>query len=72
MSAKGGRQFGAAETLGVGAVAGHLLISGAVTAAGQTADETMGGTVEADARRTAKNITEKLKPFFERQGWLTD
>jgi hypothetical protein len=72
VSAKGGRTPGAAETLGVGALAGHLIISGAMTVASQTADETLGGTVEADAGRTAKKIAEELKPFFEREGWLDE
>lgn len=70
VSAKGSRKPGAAETLGIGAVAGDLIVSGAVTAAGTVASETFGGTVEADASRTAKKIAAELKPFFEREGWL--
>ena len=70
VSAKGGRTPGAAETMGVGAVTGHLVVSGVMTASSQTADETVGGTVTADARRAAKHIAEELKPLFERQGWL--
>jgi hypothetical protein len=70
VSAKGSRKPGAAETLGVGAVAGNLVIAGAVTAGTTAVTETVGGTVEADAGRTAKKIVAELKPFFERQGWL--
>jgi hypothetical protein len=70
VSAKGSLKPGAAETLGVGAIAGNLVVAGAVTAAGTTASETLGGTVKADAKRTATKIVKELKPFFERQGWL--
>jgi hypothetical protein len=70
VSAKGSRKPGAAETLGVGAIMGNLVIAGAVTAVATTASETLGGTVEADAKRTAAKIVKELKPFFERQGWI--
>ncbi len=70
VSAKGSLKPGAAETLGVGAVAGNLVVAGVVTAATTVGSETLGGTVEADAKRTASKITKELKPFFERQGWL--
>ena len=68
--AKSARAPGMAETMGAGAVAGHLLVSTAVSAGVQTASETMGATVEADASRAAKKIAKKIKPFFERQGWI--
>ncbi len=68
--AKSGRAPGMAETMGAGALGGHLLVSTAVSAGVQTASETMGSTVEADATRTAKSIAKKIKPFFVRQGWI--
>lgn len=71
VSAKGSRKPGAAETLGMGALAGNLIISAAVTAGGSVVDESLSGTVEADASRTAKAIAKKLKPFFVREGWIT-
>lgn len=52
------------------AVAGHLVVSAAVTTASATVDDTLSGTVEADAKRTASKITKELKPFFARQGWI--
>ena len=55
----------------MGAIAGNLVVSAAVTAAGAVARETLGGTVEADAKRTAAKISKELKPFFERQGWIS-
>jgi hypothetical protein len=71
VSAKGSRKPGAAETLGVGALTGNLVISGAVTAGGTAVSEGLSGTVEADASRTAKKIVEELKPFFKRNGWIS-
>ena len=71
VTAKGGRTPGAAETLGVGALAGHLVVSAAVTTGAATVDETLTGTVEADAKRTASKIIKELKPFFARQGWIS-
>jgi hypothetical protein len=44
---------GAAETMGVGAAAGHVAVSAAVTAAGTVAAEAFGDNVEADAERRA-------------------
>jgi hypothetical protein len=68
--AKSARAPGMAETMGAGALAGHLLVSTAVSAGVQTASETMGATVEADASRAAKSIAKKIKPFFVGQGWI--
>jgi len=70
ISAKGSRKPGAAETLGVGALAGDLVVSGAITVAGTVASESFGGTVEADARRTAGKVVDELEAFFDRQGWI--
>ena len=69
--AKSGRKPGAAETMGVGAAAGHLATSAAVTAGTTALSETLAATVEADADRTAKVIAKKLKNFFTGQGWIT-
>jgi hypothetical protein len=68
--AKSGRNPGMAETMGVGALAGHLLVSTVVSAVVETGSETLGSTVEADASRTAKAIAKDLKPFFLRQNWI--
>jgi hypothetical protein len=68
--AKSARAPGMAETMGVGALSGHLLVSTAVSAGVQTASETFGSNVDADARRAAKSIAKKIKPFFVRQGWV--
>jgi hypothetical protein len=71
IDAKSGRKPGAAETMGVGAAAGHVAVSAAVTAAGTVASEALGDDVEADAERTAAKVATALQGFFERQGWVT-
>ena len=68
--AKSGRNPGMAETMGVGAVAGHLSMSTVVSTVAQGASETFGSNVEADGRRTAKDIAKKLEPFFVSQQWI--
>jgi hypothetical protein len=71
VDAKSGRKPGAAETMGVGAAAGHVAVSAAVTAAGTVAAEAFGDNVEADAERTAAKIATLLHSLFMRQGWIT-
>ena len=68
--AKSGYKPGAAETMGMGAAAGTLAVSAAVTVAGTVASEALGVNVEADARRTASEVAEKLQAYFTRQGWI--
>jgi hypothetical protein len=46
------------------------LVSAAVSAGVQTASETFGSDVDADARRAAKSIAQKIEPFLVRQGWV--
>jgi hypothetical protein len=70
IDAKSGRKPGAAETLGVGGLAGHLAVSAAVTAGGAVAGEAFGTNVEDDAERTASKIANALGTFFARQGWI--
>ena len=53
-------------------VAGHLLVSAAVTAGAQTASEAFGSNIEADTARDAKHAAELMKQFFVRQGWIED
>jgi hypothetical protein len=68
--AKSGYKPGAAETMGMGAAAGTLAASAAVTAGGAIASEALGADVEADARRTAASVAEQLKSYFAEQGWI--
>jgi len=69
-SAKSGYKPGAAETMGMGAAAGTLAVSAAVTAGGAIASEALGVNVEADARRTASSVAEQLESYFAQQGWI--
>lgn len=70
IDAKSGRKPGAAETMGVGAAAGNLAASAAITAAGSVGAEAFGANVDADAERTAAKIAQALQEFFARQGWI--
>jgi hypothetical protein len=72
VTAKSGDNPGAAETMGAGAIAGHLLVSTAVTAGAQTANESFGANVEADTGRAAKHAATLMKKFFVAQGWIED
>lgn len=64
------RKPGAAETMGVGAVAGSLATAAAVNAGSDVAGETLGAGVEEEAERTARDLVDKMQPFFARQGWI--
>jgi Domain of unknown function (DUF4410) len=62
---------GMAETMGAGAVAGHLLVSAAVSGGLHVVSETMGANVVADADRSAKGIAKQLAKLFGQEGWIT-
>jgi hypothetical protein len=69
-SAKSGYKPGAAETMGMGAAAGTLAVSAAVTVGGTIASEALGANVEADARRTAASVADQLESYFAEQRWI--
>jgi uncharacterized protein (DUF2252 family) len=69
-TARSGYKPGAAETMGMGAAAGTLAVSAAVTAGGAIASEALGANIEADARRTASDVAEQLQNYFAQQGWI--
>jgi hypothetical protein len=62
---------GMAETMGAGALAGHLLVAAAVSGGLHVVSETMGANVVADADRSAKGIAKQLAKLFGQQGWIT-
>jgi hypothetical protein len=70
VDAKSGSTPGMAETMGAGAAAGHLATSAAVSVGKSVASEKFGDDVDADARRTATEISKVLASFFARQGWI--
>ena len=69
IDAKSDSTPGMAETMGVGAAAGHLAASAAVSAAKAVASEEFGADVDADALRTATKISKVPADFFAGQGW---
>jgi Domain of unknown function (DUF4410) len=71
VDAKSGLTPGMAETMGAGALAGHLLVSTVVSSTMQVATETMSDSVVADADRAAKGIAKQLSGLFAQQGWTT-
>lgn len=52
--------------MGVGALTGHLLVSAAITAGSQVANQTLSANVDSEAGRLA----DKLKALFATQGWI--
>jgi hypothetical protein len=70
VDAKSGLKPGMAETMGVGAAAGHIASSAALSVGGGAASEAFGANVEADAQRAAQGIAKQLKPFFASKGWI--
>jgi len=68
--AKGMAQPGMAETMGVGAIAGHLLVSTLVSGTLMTAGELTWNSVDGDGKRLAKSAAADLEKYFISQGWL--
>jgi hypothetical protein len=68
-SARGDRMPGMATGIGVGAAAGSLVMSAAISAGGSVVQEVTSG-LESDAGRLAKKIAERTESFYRRQGWL--
>ena len=69
VNAKSGLQPGMAETMGAGALAGHLVASTLISGGLQVADESLGTSVVADTDRASKGIAKQLAGFFGQQGW---
>jgi hypothetical protein len=70
ITAKSGSAPGMGETMGVGALTGHLATAAAVGAGAHVGTEEFSANVEDDADRTAKAITKELKTYFTNQGWI--
>jgi uncharacterized protein DUF4410 len=69
-TAKSSLMPGAAETMGVGALTGHLLVSAAITAGSQVANQTLSANVDSEAGRLADKVSDQLKSLFIQQGWI--
>ena len=69
-TAKSSLMPGAAETMGAGAVTGHLLVSAAITAGSQVANQTLSANVDSEAGRLANKVSGQLKSLVIQQGWI--
>ena len=69
-SAKSTLMPGAAETMGVGALTGHLLVSTAITAGSQVANQTLSANVDSEAGRLGDKLADELQSLFVQQGWI--
>lgn len=69
VDAKSGYTPGMAETMGAGALAGHLLVSTVASGALHVVTEATSDTVVADADRAARGLGKQLATFFAQQGW---
>lgn len=49
---------------------GHLLVSAAVTAGSQVANQTLSANVDSEAGRLADKVCDQLKSLFAEQGWI--
>ena len=61
---------GMAETMGAGAIAGHLAMSAAVSTGMQAANQYFGSSAEAEAKSTGRAIAKQLKGYFQMQSWV--
>ena len=61
---------GMAETMGAGAIGGHLAVAAAAGVVTHGLGEKFSASVDAEARRTADAIAKQLRPYFESHGWL--
>jgi hypothetical protein len=71
-SANSGYKPGAAVTLGAGAAAGSAAVAAGVAAGTTTVSELFMTSVEAGARRTAREIADKIEEGYKKRGWLED
>jgi hypothetical protein len=70
VNSESGRKPGMAETMGVGALTGHLAVSAAVSSGAAVGSESFFANVSADASRAAKVIAKQMKQFYIDQGWI--
>jgi hypothetical protein len=71
VDAKSGLTPGMAESMGVGGLAGHLVLATVVGGGVHVASEARGADVVADADRAAKGIAKQLSALFAHEGWTS-
>ncbi|MGH9885656.1 MAG: DUF4410 domain-containing protein [bacterium] len=69
-SMKSGYMPGMAETMGAGAIGGHLAVAVAAGTALHGVSEKLSADVDAEAQRTGKAIAKQLRGYFQTQGWV--
>jgi hypothetical protein len=60
-----------AETMGVGALTGHLLVSAAVSGGAHVVSESVGANVVAVSDRSAKGLAKQLAVLCGQEGWVS-
>jgi hypothetical protein len=65
-----GLKPGMGPMVGVGAIAGRAGTAAAVSGATTVVSETFFQTVEADAKRTAKEIADHITGYYKERGWI--
>jgi Domain of unknown function (DUF4410) len=63
---------GMAETMGAGAVAGHLGASAVVSGSTQILSEAFTQNAKADGSRMASAVAKEMEAFFQRQNWISN
>ena len=61
---------GMAETMGAGAIGGHLAVAAAAGVVTHGVGEKLSASVDAEAKRTADAVAKQLQPYFQSHGWL--
>ncbi len=68
-TARHGQKPRSGQIVGVGAVAGRLLMSTTISVSSSRASDPMGAHIDVDARRVATKVTRELSRFFSEHGW---
>jgi hypothetical protein len=61
---------GMAETMGAGAIGGHLAVAAVAGVVTHGIGEKLSADVDAEAKRTADALAKQLEPYFRSHGWL--
>jgi len=69
-TARHGRKPYRGQIVGVGAVAGRLLMSTTISVRSVRSSDPTGAHIEVDGRRVATKVTRELSRFFAEQGWI--
>ncbi|MBI1824771.1 MAG: DUF4410 domain-containing protein [Planctomycetes bacterium] len=68
--AKSGYKPGMAESMGAGAVAGHVGAAAVASGVLAVGSEAFTANVEADAHRTAKELAKRIREIYMDRGWM--